>query len=192
VRPHNRTVASVPDGTLPSRGGTARCAGTMLRNRPATKSLQATTVFRWQPCAGSRFLRLADIRVSLPKSFERLALVSARYTPSAPGRTRTCNPWFRRPVLYPLSYGRESATVGREEFSLAGGANGGWGSKRMGPAAGSFANIPATAGAVSGRELRPALDNSADFPGPWSQFEGGSPRRVQRTRRQPGGTTNRS
>ncbi len=25
---------------------------------------------------------------------------------SAPGRTRTCNPWFRRPVLYPLSYGR--------------------------------------------------------------------------------------
>lgn len=22
------------------------------------------------------------------------------------GRTRTCNPWFRRPVLYPLSYER--------------------------------------------------------------------------------------
>ncbi len=28
------------------------------------------------------------------------------YQPSAPGGTRTPNPWFRRPVLYPLSYGR--------------------------------------------------------------------------------------
>ena len=25
---------------------------------------------------------------------------------STPGRTRTCNPRFRRPMLYPLSYGR--------------------------------------------------------------------------------------
>ena len=24
----------------------------------------------------------------------------------APGRIRTCDPWLRRPVLYPLSYGR--------------------------------------------------------------------------------------
>ena len=27
----------------------------------------------------------------------------------APGRTRTCNPRLRRPVLYPLSYGRDMA-----------------------------------------------------------------------------------
>ena len=25
----------------------------------------------------------------------------------APGRNRTCDPWLRRPILYPLSYGRQ-------------------------------------------------------------------------------------
>ncbi len=25
----------------------------------------------------------------------------------APGRNRTCDPWRRRPILYPLSYGRQ-------------------------------------------------------------------------------------
>src|SRR5688572_21116022 len=34
----------------------------------------------------------------------------------APGRSRTCDPRLRRPVLYPLSYGRESMIM--RSFSL--------------------------------------------------------------------------
>ena len=29
------------------------------------------------------------------------------YCFGAPGRNRTCDPWLRRPILYPLSYGRQ-------------------------------------------------------------------------------------
>lgn len=42
---------------------------------------------------------------------EAVALASASVDVGAPGADRTRDPWLRRPVLYPLSYGR-SATRG--------------------------------------------------------------------------------
>jgi hypothetical protein len=36
---------------------------------------------------------------------QRFVVILA-YDHGAPGRIRTCNPRLRRPVLYPLSYGR--------------------------------------------------------------------------------------
>ena len=32
--------------------------------------------------------------------------ISKKQQIGAPGRIRTCDPWLRRPVLYPLSHGR--------------------------------------------------------------------------------------
>jgi hypothetical protein len=36
-----------------------------------------------------------------------------RSNPGAPGWNRTSGPWLRRPILYPLSYGRYSVSVAR-------------------------------------------------------------------------------
>ena len=53
-------------------------------------------------------------RARSPVATERRAVVSLRTVASfckrseldsAPGRIRTCDTWFRKPVLYPLSYG---------------------------------------------------------------------------------------
>lgn len=45
-------------------------------------------------------------------------------TAGGPGRGRTCNPWFRRPVLYPLSYGTRcpAHSIGKRWGKTGGGA----------------------------------------------------------------------
>ena len=78
---------------------------------------------RWGALGAMRIVTLALALTPVLAAAERqkpreIAPLPRPRMTSAPGRIRTCDTWLRRPLLYPLSYGRGPLIV------LAGGACG--------------------------------------------------------------------
>ena len=89
-------------------------------------------------------------------------------TRSTPGRTRTCNPWFRRPVLYPI----ELRTRGR--FRLAPSRSAKEAPLRAGAADPPDSNA---AGWLAGSHARATQEKGSEFAKPPRSFESGREQR---------------
>jgi hypothetical protein len=94
------STLSCPCGRMHRCGKDAQIAkiGKALRPRPLVTSLGPSPTKKLQ--GSSRPLEPTGNR-------ERKRLIPHRF-PGAPGRTRTCDARFRKPTLYPLSYGGAS------------------------------------------------------------------------------------
>ncbi len=53
----------------------------------------------------------AHFRVVIVPQFTHLEQKRTPFGASTPGRTRTCDTWFRKPLLYPLSYRGQTQPV---------------------------------------------------------------------------------